>query len=216
MCSAHQSKVVRLGIILRPSSFQHNYQEQWQVRRLLSHLSLRWSHKLSQLTRIPMNPQFHMGLGVNIQSCHPAYMITNCHPTHSMCWLLWPWFKQTKSTAPNHRSPLSRLQFWRPQWMRVPLKAGRQRTKNHGTTDDDTFYTVDEPRGAYWDIFSSNTFDSNEPRKLSIPSSPSSTPPRSRRQKRNLSMRISFAKNEGVSQHTCEACRQPLVAKKTP
>ena len=47
----------------------------------------------------------------------------------------------------------------------------------HTTTDNDTFYTNDEPRRVYWDISSSDTFDSNEPRNLSVASSPSSTPP---------------------------------------
>ena len=33
---------------------------------------------------------------------------------------------------------------------------------NHTTTDKDTFYTDDEPRRVYWDISSSDTFDSND------------------------------------------------------
>ena len=33
----------------------------------------------------------------------------------------------------------------------------------HTTTDDNTLYTDDEPRRVYWDISSSDTFDSNEP-----------------------------------------------------
>ena len=44
----------------------------------------------------------------------------------------------------------------------------------HITTDNDTFYTDDEPRRVYWDISSSDTFDSNEPRNVSVASSPSS------------------------------------------
>ena len=84
------------------------------------------------------------------------------------------------------------------------------------TTDDATFYTDDEPRRVYWDISSSDTFDSNEPRNVSVASSPSSTPPPPRRRKRKLSIRMSFPKKRGVSQHTCEACGQPLPPKKTP
>ena len=41
----------------------------------------------------------------------------------------------------------------------------------HTTTDNDTFYTVDEPRRVYWDFSSSDTFDSNEPRNVSVTSS---------------------------------------------
>ena len=79
----------------------------------------------------------------------------------------------------------------------------------HTTTDDATFYTDDEPRRVYWDISSSNTFDSNEPRNVSVNSGASSTPPPPRRQKRKLSIGMSFPKKVGVSQHTCEACEQP-------
>ena len=63
----------------------------------------------------------------------------------------------------------------------------------HTTTDDATFYTSHEPRIVYWDISSSDTFDSNEPRNVSVASSPSSTPPPPRRQK--LSIGMSFPKN---------------------
>ena len=81
----------------------------------------------------------------------------------------------------------------------------------HTTTDDNTFYSSDnESRRVYWDISSSDTFDSNEPRNVSVASSPSSTPPPPPRQKRTLSMGMSFPQKGGVSQHTCEACGQPL------
>ena len=86
----------------------------------------------------------------------------------------------------------------------------------HTTTDENTFYTDDEPRRVYWDFWSSDTFDSNEPRNMSVASSPSSTPPPPPRQKRRLSMGMSFPQRGGVSQHTCEACGQPLPHRKTP
>ena len=79
------------------------------------------------------------------------------------------------------------------------------------TTDDNTFYSSEnEPRRVFWDISSSDTFDSNEPRNVSVASSPSSTPPPPPRQKRRLSMGMSFPQKGGVSQHTCEACGHPL------
>ena len=86
----------------------------------------------------------------------------------------------------------------------------------HTTTDIDTFYTDDEPRRVYWDISSSDTFDSNEPRNVSVASSPSPTPQPPPRQKRRLSMGMSFPQKRGVSQHTCEACGQPLPQGKPP
>ena len=86
----------------------------------------------------------------------------------------------------------------------------------HTTTDNDTFYTDDESRRVYWDISSSDTFESNEPRIVSVASSPSSTLPLPPRQKRTLSMGMSFPQKGGVSQHTCEACGQPLPQGKPP
>ena len=86
----------------------------------------------------------------------------------------------------------------------------------HTTTDDNTFYSSEkEPRRVYCDIASSDTFDSNEPTNVSVALSPSSTPPHPRRQRRKLSIEMSSPKR-GVSQHTCEACGQPLPARKTP
>ena len=86
----------------------------------------------------------------------------------------------------------------------------------HTTTDDNTFYSSEnEPRRVYWDFCEDETFDCNEPRNVSVASSPSSTPPHPRGQKRKLSQGMSFAKKGGVSQDTCEACDQPLPARKT-
>ena len=66
----------------------------------------------------------------------------------------------------------------------------------HTTTDDATFYSDDEHRRVYWDICSSKTFDSNEPRHVSIASS---TPPLPRQQKKKLSLGMSFPKKGVVS-----------------
>ena len=80
----------------------------------------------------------------------------------------------------------------------------------HTTTDIDTFQPDDELRRVYWDFSSSDTFDSNEPRNVSVASSPSFTPPLPPRQKRRLSMGMSFPQKKGELQHTCEACGQTL------
>ena len=86
----------------------------------------------------------------------------------------------------------------------------------HKTTDDNTLYTVDEPRRVYWHILSSDNFDSNEPRNVFVTSSPSSAPPPPQRQKRKLSIGMYFPEKGGVSQHTCEACGQPLPGNSRP
>ena len=56
---------------------------------------------------------------------------------------------------------------------------------SYTTTDDNTFYTSDEPRRVYWNLSSDDTFDSGEPRRIHfLPPSPSSPPSPPRRQKR--------------------------------
>ena len=113
-----------------------------------------------------------------------------------------------QSPEPSIPSPISTPP------MNVSTIEGRDTT--HTTNDNDTFYTDDEPRRIYWDIWSNDTFDSNEPRNVSVASSPSSTPPPPPRQKRRLSIGMSFPQKGGVSQHTCEACGQPLPQEKPP
>ena len=87
----------------------------------------------------------------------------------------------------------------------------------HTTTDDNTFYSSEnEPRRVYWDISPNETFESNEPRRVSPARSPSSTPPPPPRRKRPLSIGMFFPQKGRVSQHTCGACGQPLPERKTP
>ena len=81
----------------------------------------------------------------------------------------------------------------------------------HTTTDENTFHSSDnDPRRVYWDASLNETFESGEPRRVYPIPSPQSTPPPPPRRKRRLSMGMSFPKKGGVSQHTCEACGQPL------
>ena len=86
----------------------------------------------------------------------------------------------------------------------------------HTTTDDNTFYSSEnDPRRVYWDLSADETFESNEPQRFYPAESPPSTPPPPPRQKRKFSKGMSFPKTGGVSQHTCEACGQPLPQTKT-
>ena len=62
----------------------------------------------------------------------------------------------------------------------------------HTSTDGYTFHSDDEPTRIYWDILSSESFDSNEPRQASITSSPSSTPALLRQQKIKPSKEMFF------------------------
>ena len=71
----------------------------------------------------------------------------------------------------------------------------------YNTTDDATVYTSDEPRKVYWDISTSDTFDCNEPRNVSVASSTSSTPPPPRRQKEIEHRDVFCQKGGSVAAH---------------
>ena len=84
----------------------------------------------------------------------------------------------------------------------------------HTTTDDNTFYSEDQPRCVYWTSLLDETFHSEgEPRRIYLLSSP---PPPSppRKMKRKLDKGTSFPKSGGVSQHVCEACGQTIPSTK--
>ena len=88
---------------------------------------------------------------------------------------------------------------------------------SYTTTDNDTFYTCDEPRRVYWNLSSDDDLGSSVPRNPSVASIPCVTPPPPRAQKRKLSLGMSFPKDGGVSQHICEACGQMIPpTKDTP
>ena len=71
---------------------------------------------------------------------------------------------------------------------------------SYTTTDNDTFYSSDEPRRIDF-----------------LPPSPASPPSPPRKLKRRVSLGMSFPKEGGVSQHICEACGQTIPsAKDTP
>ena len=85
---------------------------------------------------------------------------------------------------------------------------------SYTSTDNNTFYTSDEPRRVYWNLSSDDDLGSSVPRNPSVASSPCTTPPPPRAQKRKLSLGMSFPKDGGVSQHICEACGQTMPSTK--
>ena len=97
------------------------------------------------------------------------------------------------------------------------VSAFRSWETSYTSTDNDTFYTSDEPRRVYWDLSSDDDLGTSGPRNPSVVSSPCDTPPPPRAQKRKLSLGMSFPKDGGVSQHICEACGQMIPpTKDTP
>ena len=131
-----------------------------------------------------------MGSAISSRLCRPVLTASICRPTPSTTAVVRVDDAYSPhSPEPSIPSPISTTP------MNVSTIEGWDAT--HTTTDDNTFYTDDEPRRVYWDISSSDTFDSNEPRNVSIASSPSSTPPPSPRQKRRLGIGMSFPQGGG-------------------
>ena len=114
---------------------------------------------------------------------------------------------QTQNTQDDNYSPqspqLSELSSISTPPMNV--SAFNSWETSYTSTDNNTFYTSDEPRLVYWDLSSDDDLGSSVPRNPSVASSLCTTPPPPRAQKRKLSLGMSFPKDGGVSQHICEA-----------
>ena len=94
-----------------------------------------------------------------------------------------------QSTEPAEPSPISTPP--------MNVSAFNSWETSYTTTDNDTFYSSDEPRGIYF-----------------LPQSPASPPSPPRKLKRRLSLGMSFPKERGVSQDVCEACDQMIPSAK--
>ena len=94
-----------------------------------------------------------------------------------------------QSPEPSEPSPISTHP--------MNVRAFNSWETSYTTTDDDTFYSSDEPRRIYF-----------------LPASPSSPPSPPRKMKQKLEMGMSFPKRRGVSQHICEACGQTIPSAK--
>ena len=82
----------------------------------------------------------------------------------------------------------------------------------HTSTDDNTFYSSEnEPRRVNWEFSADKIFKSNESRRVYPTGSPSSTPQPASRQKRRLSMGMSF-----LQRGECRSTPARLAAKNLP
>ena len=97
-----------------------------------------------------------------------------------------------QSPEPSESSPISTPP--------MSVSAFNSWETSYTTTDNDTFYSSDEPRRIYF-----------------LPSSPASPRSPPRKLQRRLSLGMFFPKEGGVSQQVCEACGQTIPsAKDTP
>ena len=126
---------------------------------------------------------------------------------------------QTQNTHDDNYSPQSPEPSELSSISTPPMNVSalNNRETSYTSTDDNTFYTSDEPRRVYWNLSSEDDLGSSVPRNPSVASSPCVTPPPPRAQKRKLSLGMSFPKDAGVSQHVCEACGQMIpITKNIP
>ena len=158
------------------------------------------------------DPTTHYGFGSQHQIVPPSLKDFNLPPHQFNVLTFLSVIRADEEYSPQSLEPSTPSPISTPP-MNVSTIEGWETTH---TTYDATFHTDDEPKRVFWEVSSDETFDSSEPRHVSIDSSLSSTPLPPRRQKRKLSIGMSFHKKKGVSQHTCEACCQPLPAEKTP
>ena len=94
-----------------------------------------------------------------------------------------------QSSEPSEPSPISTPP--------INVSAFNNWETSYTTTDDDPFYTEDEPRRIYF-----------------LPPSPSTPLPLQKKLKRKLSLGMSFSKEGGVSHHVYEACRRTIPSVK--
>ena len=94
-----------------------------------------------------------------------------------------------QSPEPSEPSPISTPP--------INVSAFNSWETSYTTTDNDTFYSSDEPRRIFF-----------------LPRSPASPPSPPRKLKITLSLGTSFPKEGGVSQHICEACGQTILSAK--
>ena len=213
MWSAHQKKVFRFAKILRLSSIQHSDQGQWQGRQLLSPPSTRWSQRSSQSIWIPMNNRTSpYGFGSEQPIVPPSLNDLNLPPKSfnvlaTMALIRADEEYSPQSTEPSISSPISTPP------MNVSTIEGWETT--HRTTDDAIIYTDDESKRVYWDLSSTKTFDSREPRNVSIASSPSSTPSPPRRQKKEAEHGYVFSQKRSGAAHLRRMRLAPTSQKNT-
>ena len=158
------------------------------------------------------DPTIHYGFGSQHQIVPPSLKDFNLPPHQFNVLTLLSVIRADEEYSPQSLEPSTPSPISTPP-MNVSTIEGWKTTH---TTDDATFYTDDEPKRVFWEVSSDETFDSSEPRHVSIDSSPSSTPLPPRRQKRKLSIGMSFHKKRGCRSTPARHAVNPYPPKRHP
>ena len=161
-------------------------------------------------------PTIPYGFGRQLPMVPPSLNDLNLPPNPFSILATMAVVHQTQNTHDDKYSPQSPEPSELSSISTPPMNVSASNSweTSYTSTDNNTFYTSDEPRRVFCDLSSDDDLGSSVPRNPSIASSPCSTPPPPRAQKRKLSLGMSFPKDGRVSQHICEACGQTIPSTK--
>ena len=161
-------------------------------------------------------PTIPYGLGRQLSMVPPSLNDLNLPPNPFNILATMAVVHQTGNTHDDNYSPQSPEPSELSSISTPPMNVSAFNSweTSYTSTDNNTFHTSDEPRRVSWDLSSDDDLGSSVPRNPSVASSPCTTPPPPRAQKKKFSLGMSFPKDGGVSQHVCEACGQTIPSTK--
>ena len=188
MWSIHRQRVAPSEIILWQSSTPQSYQELWKEANTNSSVASP-EPQMVAIDSDSNEPTLPYGFGHQNPFVPPSLIDLNLPPKPFNVLATMAVIRQDKEDSPQSPEPFDLSPISTPP---MNVSTIENWETPHTTTDDNTFFSSEnEPRRVYWD-FSDETFDSIEPRRVSPDESPFSTPPPPPRQKRGLSMGMSF------------------------
>ena len=142
-------------------------------------------------------PTMPYGFGRQLPVIPPSLNDLNLPPNPFNILATMAVVHQTQNTHDDNYSPQSPEPSELSSISTPPMNVSAHNSweTSYTTTDDNTFYTSDEPRRVYWDLSSDDDLGSSVPRNPSVASSPCVTPPPPRAQKRKISLAMSFPKD---------------------
>ena len=204
-----------------PSPQTHNNPDIFNSTKLSGHHTARMPSVSSIASPQPQiitinddsnEPTMPYGFGRQLPIVPPSLNDLNLPPNPFNILATMAVVHQTQNTQDDNYSPQSPQPSELSSISTPPMNVSAFNSweTSYTSTDNNTFYTRDEPRRVYWDLSSDDDLGSSVPRNPSVASSPCITPPPPRAQKRKLSPGMSFPKDGGVSQHICEVCGQTI------
>ena len=156
-------------------------------------------------------PTIPFGFGSQHLIVPPSLNDLNLPPNQLNVLATMAVIRADEAYSPQSPEPSIPSPILTPQWMWVPLKAGRQRTQQRTMPHSILRMSPDESMG----IFLQATLLTPMSQEMYWPLQALPAHRRLHEEKKG-SWAWGFSQKTGVWQHSCEACRQTLPAKKTP